>query len=165
MKKILGWVIALIAILIIAAIVLTVAFVKKGNSNISGVFKTPTVLNAVTSTTTSSAIDIKGAKKVTLFLTTNIPTSGKATTTFSVTVSGDNTTYTTYNKLIDNVANTNAQNVTRVASKAYDATTTASIISLDLNNDTFSSFKVSATQTYGTGGVLSGATVKSLIEY
>ena len=124
-----------------------------------------TLIDDSTATTTSSAISLKGVKKATLFLSTDIPTSGKATTTFAVTVSGDDSTFTTYNKLIDNVTNTNAQNITRVASKAYDATSTAAIVSLDLENDVFTSFKVSATQIYTSGGILSGATVKALLEY
>lgn len=139
---------------------------NRSQSNVRGaVYKSPTIINASTATTTSSAIEIKGAKRVTLFLTTNIPTAGFATTTFAVTVSGDDTNYTTYSKLIDNAATTNSQTVTRVASKAYDSTTTAAIVSLDLTNDTFSSFKVSATQTFGASGTLGGATVKSLIEF
>lgn len=146
--------------------IIAFGFILSGcaNQNV-GAGRTVALISASTATTTSSAIGIKNAKKVTLFLSTDIPVAGYATTTFAVTVSEDGSTWTTYNRLIDNVANTSSQNLTRVASKAYDATSTAAIVSLDLADMGFNYFKVSATQIFRTGGRLGGATVKSLIEF
>ena len=146
--------------------------VMSGCSNSLGgasdtVIKKTTVLDAVTSTTTSSAIDIEGAKRVTLFLDQDFVggTNLFSTTTFAVTVSIDDTTYITYNKLIDNLTNSNSQNLTRVASKVVDDATDY-ILSMDLENDLFSSFKVSATTAMAEGTKLASTTVtvKALIE-
>jgi hypothetical protein len=102
------------------------------------------VIVSVTDTTTSSAINIKGAQRVSFFFQRTNHTAGK--TVFSVTVSVDGTTYTTYNKLIDNVANTNQQTLTRVAS--YDTgTANASAIYSMSPEDTFCFLKVTATET------------------
>lgn len=128
--------------------------------------KSVTPLNAVTATTTSDAIEINGAKRVTLFLDQDLVdlASGKSTTTFAVTVSTDDTTYITYNKLIDNVTNSNSQTLTRVASKVVDDGTDY-ILSLDLTSDVFSSFKVSATNANPYNPASTTATVKALIEF
>jgi hypothetical protein len=132
---------------------------KIGGSSNSNVF---TLLNGVSASTTSDTIEIAGASKLTLGLTVgNLAASGKATSTFTILVSVDGTNYATYNKLIDNVTNTNAQNLTRVGSKAIDSNTT-SIISVDLSNDIFKNLKVVDTIT---GTTTSVVTVKALLGY
>jgi len=116
-----------------------------------------TVLNAVTATTTSAAQACKNAVKISLYFTR--ADHGSGNTVFSVSVSGDDSTYITYNKLITNTANTNAQDLTRVASVTLSSDTT-SMVSLDLQDDVISSFKVIATET--TDGT---HTCKALTEY
>lgn len=130
--------------------------------------KDVTILDAVTATTTSSAIDIRGAKRVTLFLDQDF-VGGSAlfsTTTFAVTVSTDKTTFVTFNKLIDNLTNSNSQDLTRVASKVVDDATDK-ILSMDLENDVFTQFKVTATTDMAAGTAIGSttATVKALIEF
>lgn len=111
--------------------------ITKGTYNIS------TPINAVTATTTSEEIVIAGAKKVSLMFTRANHSAGSST--FTVEVSLDGTTYVAYNKLISNVTNTNAQTLTRVASVAL-ASNTSSTVSMDLENDAFYSMKITATE-------------------
>ncbi len=121
-----------------------------------------TVLNGVSATTTSSAIDIEAAKRVTLaFNVASLAESGKATSTFTVQVSVDGTNYVTYNKLVDNVTNSNSQTLTRVASQVIDSNT-SDYLSFDLQHDLFKYFKVTDTIT---GTTTSVVTVKALIDY
>jgi|GEM_PF-1617935 len=132
---------------------------KVGGSLNSNVF---TLLNGVSASTTSDSIEIAGASKLTLGLkVSNLGASGKATSTFTVLVSVDGINYATFNKLLDNVTNTNAQNLTRIGSKAIDSNTT-SIISVDLSNDIFKNLKVVDTIT---GTTTSIVTVKALLGY
>lgn len=119
--------------------------------------KVITLLSAVTETTTATAVDITGANRVVLMLTRAAHTAGS--TAFAVTVSVDDTTYVTYNKLIDNVTNTNAQTLTRVATKTLSSAT-SDFVTLDLQHDVFTSMKITATIT--TDG---NATVKALIYF
>lgn len=104
-----------------------------------------TALDAVTATTESAAINVENAKKVTfLFIRTN-HSAGK--TVFSVTASVDGTTFVTYNKLIDNVTNTNGQTLTRVASYDTGTANASAVYSMDLQHDAFKEIKVTATET------------------
>jgi hypothetical protein len=116
-----------------------------------------TALNAVTATTASSAINIKGAKKVTVMGTR--ADHGSGSTAFSVTVSVDNSTFVTYNKLITNVTNTNGQTPIRAASFSLGANGSEFAV-MDMLNDTFTHMKVTATKT--TDGT---HTAKVLVEY
>jgi N-acetyl-beta-hexosaminidase len=103
-----------------------------------------TALDGVTATTTSAAIPINGAKKVTLVFKRADHAAGK--TVFSVTVSADDSNYITYNKLIDNVVNTNGQQLTRVASWDTGAANGTKFYTLS-PEDTFAYLKVKATET------------------
>lgn len=106
-----------------------------------------TVIKAIdgaTATATSNAINIAGAKKITLFFKRSNHSAGS--TAFSVTVSVDGTNYVAYSKLISNAANTNAQTLTRVASVSL-ASDTTSFVSMDLTSDVFLFMKVTATET------------------
>lgn len=120
-------------------------------------FKSPTLLNATTTTATSEAIDIEGASKVTLFLQDTSLNMGTSTYTFQVSVDGTN--FVTYNRLIDNVTNTNSQNLTRVATKVFTSAGTA-IYDMDIEQSAYKSLKVINTIE---GNATS--TVKSLIQY
>lgn len=102
-----------------------------------------TPLNGVTATTTSSLISLEGVRKVTWFFTRADHDAGSST--FTVTVSANNTTWYAYSKLISNVTNTNAQTPTRVASVALSSNTTE-MYSMDLTDDAFKSMKVTATE-------------------
>lgn len=152
-----------ITILFIAAIVAAISFSSlfsaKQNNVLGGgqLFKTVTALDAVTATATSSEINIRGAEKVTFYFSRDV--HGTGSSTFSVWSSVDGTNYFLNNKLIDNVTNTNAQTLTRVASKTISATGTA-MLSMDLQDDTFSSIKVVVNEV--TDGTHSA---KALVEY
>jgi len=102
------------------------------------------VIDDATATTTSAAIPISGAQKVTFVFKRSGHSSGK--TVFSVTVSADDSNYITYNKLIDNVANTNVQDLTRVASYDTGAANATKFYTLS-PEDTFTHCKVTATET------------------
>jgi len=78
---------------------------------------------------------------------------------FDVDVSIDGETYVDYAKLITNVANTNVQDLTRVASVSLAANGT-SMASMDLQHDSFYTMKAKATET--TDGT---HTIKALIQY
>ena len=109
--------------------------------------KTPqlyTLLNAVTATTESEPVNIENADKVTLEFTRTAHGSGS--TSFAVAVSVDGVNYVTYNKLIDNVTNTNAQTLTRVAAASL-ASNTSKHYTMDLSQDAFRFMKVTATET------------------
>jgi len=116
-----------------------------------------TVLDAVTATTESSPISIKYAEKVTIFVTRANHSSGSSA--FTVTASPDGVTYYDVKTLIDNIANTNAQNYTRIATKTLSANGT-DFVGLDLEPFGYEWIKVKVTET--TDGT---HTAKVLIEY
>jgi hypothetical protein len=115
-----------------------------------------TALNAVEATTTSAAINIKYAKKVTFLFTRASHSSGNHV--FTVTGSLDGTTYVALNKLITNAAATNAQTQAKAANVTLSANG-STLVSLDLEHDTYEDIKITATET--TDGV---ATAVVLIE-
>lgn len=81
-------------------------------------------LNAVTGTTTSNEIYIGNFKRVGLRFRAASITSGNGVFTVKAGFSEDpavDPTMTAYSMLIDNVANTNAQQLTRVASKTLSS--------------------------------------------
>lgn len=91
-----------------------------------GVVYYPTVIDGVTVTTTSAAQVAAGAKAIGIdFFSANetvgeTPTMDRAgTLTIEVSMDGG-TTWRAYNMLIQNAADTNAESLTRVASKQID---------------------------------------------
>lgn len=128
-----------IAFVLILAIVLTgnamAAVRTNGVSEAAGTYKLVSAISATSTSATSTDIIIAGAKKVSVFMNRNI-SAANATSTFSFLVSVDGVNYVSYNKMIDNVTNTNAQTLTRVASKQLVGTTSA-MLSFDLEDDTF----------------------------
>jgi len=96
-------------------------------SYISGIVYHPTVINAVIDTATSSAQLVAGARGVGIeFYSTAVDSIQDRVGNIKITVSMDGgTTFKDYNMLIDNVANTNAQNLTRVASKELTGVSSA----------------------------------------
>jgi len=96
-------------------------------SYISGIVYHPTVIDAVTDTATSSAQLVAGVRGVGIeFYSTAVEGTQDRVGNIKITVSMDGgTTFKDYNMLIDNVANTNAQNLTRVASKELTGVSSA----------------------------------------
>ena len=103
-----------------------------------------TALNAVTATTTSEAIAVSGAKKITLAFTRANHSAGSSA--FSVLGTVDGETYVTLNKLVTNVTNTNAQDVVRAASVTLSSNTTE-IAHLDIGSLALLAIKVKVTET------------------
>jgi hypothetical protein len=132
------------------------------NMGSSGFTDIKPVLSAISATTTSSAIDITGAERVTLsFNVANVTGDGLATSTFAVTASADGKNFVTFNKLVSNVADTNAESLTRGSSIVMDANGTE-VYSMDLEHDNFKSFKVTDTILGTTTAIV---TVTALIDY
>lgn len=114
------------------------------------------IIDAVTATTVAEPINIEDAEKVTFVLTRANHSAGSST--LSVEVSLDKINWVTFNKLISNATNTNAQTKTRVASLALAANGSATV-AMDLENDIFRWARVTVTEaTDGTH------TVKALIQ-
>lgn len=103
-----------------------------------------TVLNAVTATTTSSAQNISGAKKVTFFFKRENHSAGSSA--FKVSGSIDGTNFVDLNSLIEDLTNTNVQDYTRVTTVTLSADGTK-VASLDLTHLCLESIKVTVTET------------------
>ena len=101
-------------------------------------------INAATATTTSVAIPIDDAEKITLQFKRS--SHGSGSTAFTVTVSVDGTTFVAFNQLLSNVTNTNSQTPVRVASVSLSSNT-SELYSMDLENNVFQFMKVTATET------------------
>jgi hypothetical protein len=135
-----------------------------------GVVYYPTMIDEVTTTTTSSGQLIAGATGVGInFLSANetvgeTPTMDRAGT-MTVEVSVDNgTTWIAYNMLIDNATNTNAQNFTRVASKQISSAVASHLYWMTPETlPGLTHFRVKLTRnTEGTGGTF---TIKAVVTY
>ena len=105
------------------------------------------MIDAVTATTVSDPLLVAGAKKISFMFTRANHAAG--TSTFTVEGSLDGVTYVALNKLISNATNTNAQNLTRVASVAL-AANGSTLASLDIEADTLYMIRVTVTE--GTDG-------------
>lgn len=101
------------------------------------------MIDAVTATTVSDPLLVAGAKKISFMFTRANHAAG--TSTFTVEGSLDGVTYVALNKLISNVTNTNAQNLTRVASVAL-AANGSTLASLDIEADTLYMIRVTVTE-------------------
>ena len=101
-------------------------------------------IDAKAITFTSDPISLEGVKKATLQFIRADHSAGNGV--FSVEVSNDGVNFVTYNKLIDNLVNTNAQNLVRVASSTL-STNTSKVYTLDLENDCYKSMRVTVTRT------------------
>lgn len=119
--------------------------------------KVITALSAVTADTTSSAIDVLGAKKISIGLTAASISSGNGV--FTVTASIDGTNYVTLLNIVDNTASTNAQTIVRVASVTLTQNT-SKVYCLDLDYFSYQFIKVAVDMT--TDGAYSATVV---VEY
>lgn len=106
-----------------------------------------TAHNAITETATSDAIYVSDCQKLVVDFTEG-GTVNNRSGVLTVTGSVDGSDYHAFNMLIDNVANTNGQTITRVASKTR-ATAGSDILALDLSAFHFQSIKVTVTITDG----------------
>jgi hypothetical protein len=106
-----------------------------------------TALDAVTATTTSSAIDVTCAKKITLLVTRAANAGGTSAFSVSGSINGIDGTYVTLNSLIEDLVNTNAQNYTRAASVSIANADGSKIAALDLEKNQFTHIKVTVTET------------------
>lgn len=84
--------------------------------------KEATLLNGVEEDTTSSAFSIDGYDKIGLQFKAASITSGNGVFTVEGTING--TDWVALNVLVDNVTNTNAQDLTRVAAKTLSSNST-----------------------------------------
>lgn len=103
-------------------------------------------LNAVTATTTSDAVDIANAKKVTFFFKRSDHSAGS--TAFSVLISVDGVDFSiTSAMLIPNVVGDNTKTVAHVASYLTGTANAVAIYALDMTNFSIQQIKVVATET------------------
>jgi hypothetical protein len=130
MKKIFIFTLALVAGLFVAGAMTHAISLPKNN----GVVDSRTLFSATTTNATSTIVSVAGAKSATFFFVT--AGTSTATAQFSVQVSHNNSDWVTYNKLVDNVANTNGQMLTRVASATLTGAT-AKTYSMDLNGEAY----------------------------
>lgn len=121
-----------------------------------GMWELKNLINGETATKVSDPVPCAGAKRVTFLFTRADHSAGTSTFTVEVMI---NNVWVAYNKLLTNVANTNAQTPVRAASVALAANGSA-IASMDLENDVFQEFRVTATE--ATDGTHSASAV---IEY
>jgi hypothetical protein len=103
------------------------------------------VFDEVTETTTSDPIDILGAKRVVLLCKRAQTAQESGTSTFTAQV-GQGTEFVDYNKWISNATNTNAQNLTRVASLAIADDSSSDFLTMS-PEDVFEFIKVKVTET------------------
>lgn len=106
------------------------------------------LLAAVTATTTSAGTYVGNATKMAILLTAAAISSGNGAFTFEVSMDPVGTaspTWLAYNRMVDNVTNTNAQTDTRVASKTLSSNTSALLFVPDA--DMFSLFRTIVTRT------------------
>ena len=101
------------------------------------------VLNGVTAITTSQEVNIADEKKVVLLVKRADHSSGSSA--FTATVSPDGTNFVDYKKWIDNVANTNGQQLTRVQTKTLSANGSDFVTMSP--EDGFKKIKVTVTET------------------
>jgi hypothetical protein len=99
-------------------------------------------INAATATTTGQAIPIDDAKWVNFFFKRSAHSDGS--TAFTVEVSHDGTNWVATNQLIRNLANSNAQTLTRVASESLSSNTT---VMVGFDPEAFAFVRVVATET------------------
>lgn len=100
------------------------------------------LIDSVATADGAPIVGLKNAKRVTIFVKRADHSSGSSVLTASLSPNGAD--YVATNKLIDNVTNTNAQTLTRVASKTLSSNTTV-FLSLD-PDDTAEFLKINVTR-------------------
>ena len=102
-------------------------------------------IDAVTATTTSSAIDVRGAKKIVLRCERAAHSAGS--TAFSATASIDKGTTFDAVPLLDYVATTNTQTLTRTLSKSSGTANGVFWLAIELDALAFDQIKLTVTET------------------
>jgi hypothetical protein len=87
------------------------------------------ILSGVEATTTSSPFSVEQYSRIGLHLSSKEVDSGNGVFTVEGTIDGTN--WVALNTLVDNVTNTNAQNLTRVASKTLSTNTSVLVYLLE----------------------------------
>lgn len=107
--------------------------------------KKVTAIDAVTATTTSSAINVQGAESVGFLFKRANHAAGSTAFTVEGTIDGGSNWFA-LNVIQKNVTNTNAQTITRVASVSL-ASNTTEYCSLNLEDFPLEKIRVTATET------------------
>lgn len=114
------------------------------------VLRVEKALDAVTATTTSNNIFVGDAERVAILITRANHSAGSSAFTFAGGISsgavGEAPTTVALNTLIDNVTNTNAQTLTRVAGKTLSSNTSA-LLWLDLETTPVQYLNATVTET------------------
>ena len=132
-------------------------------SYIKGLVYKATLHDGITATATSNEQKCAGAKAIGLQIIGDADVSDR-TLTLTVTVSMDGINYKAYSMLIDNTANSNGQQLTRVASKAVNSNTSEILWFTPETLGAIAYFK--AVATINDGGAAAGTfDVKSLVQY
>jgi len=125
-----------------------------------GVVEIVTAESAISATNTPVAIPCVGAKNIGVVLTAAAINS--RTGVLTITVSPDGTNFYAYSMLISNLANSNAQDLTRVASKSRAENGTDILWLTPETLGAIVAIKAKCTITGGTAGTF---TVKAIINY
>lgn len=102
-----------------------------------------TMLNAVTTTTTSGPLAVNDAGRLSIMVLATAVSSGNGV--YTVEISNDGSNWSAYNRLTTNATNTNAQTDARVASITLSTNTTNFLFFPP--GDTFAFFRTKVTVT------------------
>lgn len=97
-----------------------------------------------TATATLYSMEVAGARSVSFRFKRSNHSAGSSAFTVEATIDGDN--WFAYNKLIDNVTNTNGQNLTRVAGKTLNSDSEA-YVHADLAGEAITGMRVKVAET------------------
>ena len=127
-------------------------------------FFSATTTNATSTADGSIGMDIKCAEKVTLHLTHGgVATTSTGTNVFNVQVSPDEgTTWYDFNKLVQNLSTSTVE--TTLARITVGASTSTVLVTMDLQDFTFSRVRVISVET-GTEGQQGESTATGIVEF
>lgn len=133
------------------------------DSYTSGIVYRHTMMDAVTADVTSVPQKCAGAKSISLFLTEGGVVNNRSGA-FTIEVSPDGDNFYAYNMLLDNVVNSNAETLTRVAGKTIASAGTNVLWFTPETLGSIAWFRVKLDVTDGASPT-GTYTVKSLINY
>lgn len=120
--------------------------------------------DAIQATNTPVALKVAGAKKLAIYFAEGGTVNNRSgALTFTVSFDGG-VTYVAYNMVIDNVTNTNAQNLTRIASKTLNSVSSAILFFSPETLGAITHIKALCTVTDG-GSPTGNFTVIAAVEY
>ena len=100
------------------------------------------ILDTTAGTTTTEPVSIEGARVVSVWATATIATGN--TGLIRVQTSADGSYWADYNKLIDNVTNTNSQQLTRISAISFAASSNGVKFASLSPEDTFRYLRITA---------------------